>query len=407
VESGGRLQRILYIMQKQKPIIETSLTERADERERSDQLRTMTKVASGLVSMGLVVSAGLTVFYLTLLVNDAAGLPDPYGVLLGLLVGVVAIVPAELALVVWKERLAGQENITGGQRTTAVTALFLAGIFAALTTSSFFSYFLPQLFTPGYIAAAPMLNVAGIVGAWVVFIMAIVMYSITSRETNQNLSQAKAFQAMFDARMSVLKAAAEAIRTDAENTINAMEQGGVFERDARQLIIASLGMDDNRLDLLPEPAVSSVPSQTSPNSDRRGKTAVSPTPSPAYAKQDSSQERPSIGFGGGSRDVNLVDMAEAMTSAAVSPTPKMLTFENGQWMTTWVASDGQGYAAPISLDPDPAIAWADVGKRGIVPHGMTYRTFADLHGRQYGRQNQTPDNGANFTNRPGNGRQGG
>jgi hypothetical protein len=241
-------------MQKQKPIIETSLSERADERERSDQLRNMTKAAAWLVGLGLVVSAVLTVFYLTLLVNDAAGLPDPYGVLLGLLVGIVAIVPAELALIVWRERLAGERNITGGQRATAVTALFLAGIFAALTTSSFFSYFLPQLFTPGYIAAAPMLNVLAIVGSWIVFIMAIVFYSITSRDTTQNISQAKAFQAMFDARMSVLKSAAEAIRTDAENTINAMEKGGVFERDARQLIIASLGMEDNRLDLLPEPA---------------------------------------------------------------------------------------------------------------------------------------------------------
>ena len=238
-------------MRKQKPIIETSLSERADERERSDQLRNMTKLANWLVNLGLIVSAVLTVVYLMLLVNEAAGLPDPYGLLFGSLVGLVAIVPAELALIVWRERLAGDGDITGGQRATAVTALFLAGIFAALTTSSFFSYFLPQLFSPNYIAIAPALNVAAIVGSWVVFIMAIVMYSITSRETRQNLAQAKAGQSMFDARISVLKAAAEAIRTDAENTIDAMEKGGVFSEDARRLIIASLGMDDNRLKALP------------------------------------------------------------------------------------------------------------------------------------------------------------
>jgi hypothetical protein len=241
-------------MQKQKPIIETSLSERADERERGETLRFMTRVAGGLVNLGLVVSAVLTVIYLMLLVDDAMTLPDPYGLLFGLLVGIVAIVPAELALIVWRERLAGDAAITSGQRATAVTALFLAGIFAALTTSSFFSYFLPQLFSPSYIAIAPALNVGAIVGSWVVFIMAIVFYSITSRETKQNLSQAKAEQSMFDARISVLKAAAEAIRTDAENTINAMEQNGIFERDARRLIIASLGMDDDGLDLLPEPA---------------------------------------------------------------------------------------------------------------------------------------------------------
>jgi hypothetical protein len=241
-------------MQKQKPIIETSLSERADERERSETLRFMTKAAAWLVGLGLVVSAVLTVIYLMLLVDDAMTLPDPYGLLFGFLVGVVAIVPAELALIVWRERLAGDTAITSGQRWTAVIALFLAGIFAALTTSSFFSYFLPQLFSPSYIAIAPALNVGAIVGSWIVFLMAIVMYSITSRETKQNLSQAKAQQSMFDARISVLKAAAEAIRTDAEATITAMEKGGIFERDARQLIIASLGMDDNRLDLLPEPA---------------------------------------------------------------------------------------------------------------------------------------------------------
>jgi fluoride ion exporter CrcB/FEX len=240
-------------MQKQKPIIETSLSERADERERSDGQRFMTKVAGALVNLGLVVSAVLTNIYLMLLVDEATTLPDPYGLLFGFLVGIVAIVPAELALIVWRERLAGDAKITSGQRATAVTALFLAGIFSALTTSSFFSYFLPQLFSPNYIAIAPALNVAAIVGSWIVFIMAIVFYSITSRETKQNLSQAKAQQSMFDARISVLKAAAEAIRTDAEATINVMEQGGVFSQDARRLIIASLGMDEERLRGLPEP----------------------------------------------------------------------------------------------------------------------------------------------------------
>jgi hypothetical protein len=241
-------------MQKQKPIIETSLSERADERERGETLRFMTKAATGLVNLGLVVSAVLTIIYLMLLVDDAMTLPDPYGLLFGFLVGIVAIVPAELALIVWRERLAGDAAITSGQRATAVAALFLAGIFAALTTASFFSYFLPQLFPPNYIAIAPALNVGAIVGSWIVFLMAIVFYSITSRETKQNLAQAKAQQSMFDARISVLKAAAEAIRTDAEATITAMERGGVFERDARRLIVASLGMEDDRLDALPEPA---------------------------------------------------------------------------------------------------------------------------------------------------------
>lgn len=239
-------------MRKQKPIIDQSLAERADERERAVNWRAAAAVASALVNVGLAISAVLTVIYLMLLVDDAAGLPSPYGLLFGLLVGFVAIVPAELALVIWRARLAADDTITTAQRVTAVVAMIAAGMFSALTTSSFFSYFLPQLFPLSYMAVAPALNVGAIVGSWVVFILAIVAYSIGSRQTQQNLSQAKAHQAVFDARMTVLKSAAEAIRIEAENMVKQMDDAGVFRHDAQNLILASLGMDDGRLAALPD-----------------------------------------------------------------------------------------------------------------------------------------------------------
>lgn len=248
-------------MQKQKPIIDQSLSERADERERIGNWRAAAAVASALVNVGLAISAVLTVIYLMLLVDDAAGLPSPYGLLFGLLVGVVAIVPAELALVIWRARLAADDTITTAQRVTAVVAMLAAGMFSALTTSSFFSYFLPQLFPLSYMAVAPALNVGAIVGSWVVFILAIVAYSIGSRQTQQNLSQAKAHQAVFDARMTVLKSAAEAIRIEAEAMVKQMDDAGVFRDDAQNLILASLGMDDGRL--------ASLPAQTQTDQERR------------------------------------------------------------------------------------------------------------------------------------------
>lgn len=268
-------------MQTQKPIIDQTLSERADEREQRTAGRNMAGVAAWLVNVGLTISAALTTIYLMLLVDAAAGLPFPYGLLFGLLVGIVAIVPAELALVIWRARLASDEAITTGQRATAVIAMLAAGIFSALTTSSFFSYFLPQLFPPSFMAIAPALNVGAIVGSWIVFILAIVAYSISSRQTQQNLSQARAFQSVFDARMVVLKSASEAIRIEAENMVNEMDQHRIFKEDARRLILASLGMDESRLELPaqtgtitpigqnysrtePQPARQSKPTQTGP-----------------------------------------------------------------------------------------------------------------------------------------------
>jgi fluoride ion exporter CrcB/FEX len=182
-----------------------------------------------------------------LLVEEAAGLAAPYGLLFGVLVGVVAIVPAEIGLFIWRARLSADSAITIGQRTTAVFAMIMAGIFSALTTSSFFSYFLPQLFPSNYLAIAPAMNVGAIVGSWIVFIMSIVFYSIFSRYTQQNLSQAKARQSIFDARMVILRSAGEAIRAEAENIVNDMNARGVFRQDAQDLILASLGMAPERL----------------------------------------------------------------------------------------------------------------------------------------------------------------
>lgn len=260
-------------MQKQKPIIEQSLSERADERTRQESGRNMANVASWLVNIGLGISAFLTIVYLMLLVDAAAGLPSPYGLIFGVLVGIVAIVPAEMALVIWRARLSNEPTITRNQRATAVLAMLAAGVFSALTTSSFFSYFLPQLFPPSYMAIASALNVGAIIGSWIVFILAIVFYGIFSRQTAQNLAQANAYQSVFNARMEVLKSAGEAIRIEAENLVKDMNTNGVFKEDARMLILGSLGMDETRMTqlgdgtrqaTLPEPARQSKSTQTGP-----------------------------------------------------------------------------------------------------------------------------------------------
>ena len=369
--------------------VDKTLEERADEREAAARSRTMTKVAGALVNLGLGVSALLTIAYLTLLTQEAAGLLDPWGYVLGGLVGIVAIIPAELGLIIWRERLAGERQITGFQRGTAVVAMLLAGVFSALTTSSFFSYTLPQLFPPSYLAIAPTLNVGAIVGAWIVFILAVVFYAVSSRETQQNLASAAAFQSMFDARVAVLRSSAEAVRTGAQNTVVAMEQMGVFERDARRLIVGSLGYDADALATLPHLAKTTIdqPPADDPSTDGP------PTDGPP-ADGPPADARPTFPS---DYEINLVDLAEQVTFNPVNTvtpgSPKILTHDGKEWLETWVGGDGITYAQPTKLSSDAATAWHDAKQRGIVPDGMSWDRFKKLHttgnftnGRSSGRQ---------------------
>lgn len=225
-----------------------TLAQQSDFRDTADSSKGKSTVAAWMVNIGVFISAVLTVIYLMLLVENAVVLPSPWGLIFGLIVGFVAIIPAEMALFVWEIRLRSDRSITTGQRTVAVTAMVLAGFFSALTTSSFFSYFLPQLFPQSYMALAPTLNVGAIVGSWVVFIMSVVAYGINSRETKQNIAEAKAMQSIFDARMSILKSGAEAIRQEADGIIEGMHQEGFFRRDATQLITQNLGLDAGRVE---------------------------------------------------------------------------------------------------------------------------------------------------------------
>ena len=373
--------------------VDKTLEERADERDATARNRTMTKVAGALVNFGLVVSALLTIAYLTLLTQEAAGLADPWGYILGLLVGLVAIIPAELGLVIWRERLAGERQITGSQRLTAVVAMLLAGVFSALTTSSFFSYSLPQLFPASYLAIAPTLNVGAIVGAWIVFIMAVVFYSISSRETQQNLASAAAFQAMFDARVSVLRSSAEAVRAGSEATVTAMEQSGIFDRDVKRLIIGSLGYDDQALAMLPSANV-------------QPDTAV-PGPTPAIAHQpEANPKRPSIGFSLVDLGYTDHDQPDQVQPDQVQPDqaqpdrgekiqyypaseapeggPATLTFGDHEWKMMWVGNDGLAYSRTAHLPSDPSKAWAAASSQ--LPPGMNYEKFVQLHRRHNDHQ---------------------
>lgn len=251
-------------MKKEKPIIEQSLTDKADERSRVETGRAAANAAGWLVNVGIAVSAILTVIYLMLLTQAAVGLPTPFNWIFGLLVGVVAIVPAEMAMLIWLARIGNEIAITKSQQKIARAAVFMAGVFSALTTSSFFSYFLPQLFPAGYLAIAPTLNVTAIIGSWIVFIMANVLWGMYSRQTKQNLAEAEAHQKIFDARFSVLKAAGEAIRVEADKLVKLMDEENVFSEDARQLILSSLGMDEDRSRLLEGNAVRPTPQQEEP-----------------------------------------------------------------------------------------------------------------------------------------------
>lgn len=225
-----------------------TLAQQSDHRETASKSKGRSTLAAWMVNIGILISAALTIIYLMLLVEGAVYLPSPWGLIFGLLVGTVAIIPAEMALFVWEIRLRSDRSITDGQRRVSVVAMVLAGVFSALTTSSFFSYFLPGLFPQSYMALAPTLNVGAIVGSWIVFIMSVVAYGINSRETKQNIAEARAHQSIFDARMTILSSGAEAIRIEADGLVEEMHQAGFFRRDATALITSHLGLDAARVD---------------------------------------------------------------------------------------------------------------------------------------------------------------
>lgn len=275
-------------MSQNKPIIKQSLADKANERDKKEAGRAMSTVSGGLVNLCLIISAVLTIIYLMLIVEEATGLPSPYGYLLGLLVGIVAVMPAEMALTVWRSRLNSDHLITGGQRNTAVIAIILAGLFSAATTSSFFSYFLPHLFPPSFLAIAPSINVGAIVGSWITFLLAVVAYDVFSRQTQQNLAQAKANQGIFDARMDVLRSAGEAIREEAEKLINDMDEGGIFGEDALRLILNALGMGSDRLEGIDTPQPGR-PKQLQGNG--RKELTAPPRPEPT-TKQEAAEMTP-------------------------------------------------------------------------------------------------------------------
>jgi len=90
-------------------------------------------------------------------------------------------------------------------------------------------------------------------------------------------------QSVFNARMSVLTGAAEAIRQEADTLIAQMDNEGVFATDARALIVTALGMGEERLSSPALPAMSKQPAQsmgftTPPASDfvGFGQTAEAP-----------------------------------------------------------------------------------------------------------------------------------
>ena len=227
--------------------LERSLLDRSRQEEKRQLGYTAAKGANFMVDFGLTVSAVLTVIYLAVLVGEVIGIASPWNWLVGVFVGVVAIVPAELGLVIWRTFLKGDPDITDVQRWTAITAMIFAGVFSALTTSSFFSYFLPGLFTAWYLDIAPTLNIAAIVGSWIVFILATVAWNVSSQQTKQNLESAKANNALFMSQIDLIKAYVQAVREDSGALIGQMDEGNAFWGDAQKWAEANLGLSDGRV----------------------------------------------------------------------------------------------------------------------------------------------------------------
>lgn len=227
-------------------IRKTGLLAQADEAQAQDAARDAVGRSNALVNIGLALSALLSVLYITLALGPGLAVPAPFNYVLAVFVGIVSIVPAELAIYIWRARLQGDVNITGAQRAIAAVCMVLAGISAAVTTMSFFGWALASLFPAFWLDAQPVANLGAILGAWLVFILGSIGYDTTSVTTRLNLQMANAMNRIHRTRANLIKSAAQAIGNETDTLVSDMDAAHLFAIDAQAMIADLLGLDAGR-----------------------------------------------------------------------------------------------------------------------------------------------------------------
>jgi hypothetical protein len=241
------------------------------------------------VRVGLALSALLSVLYITLALSPVIGIPSPWSWAVGVFVGLMSVVPAELAMSIWMARLQGDLSITSNQKWVAIICLVLAGIAAAVTTTSFFAWALGGLFPSVWVDdVQPYANLGAILGAWVVFIIGIIGYHIAAINTQQNLEEAEAHNLLRQTQFDIIKAWAMATANEADNLVANMDNKRLFANDAMKMINAFMGDNDERANIV-EGFVTKIQSNDAPRQEPQHATAVASQTAPQPARVEPAQ----------------------------------------------------------------------------------------------------------------------
>ena len=227
-----------------------TLLEKAKDRKRTARKKSGQKRTEGIVKAGLILSAALTIIYLTIAIYNALVGWGWHPILAGgvaLFVGVIAIVPGEMAVNLWMDRLQTDRDITGGQIAVAWFGGISAVLASAVATISFFAFILDN-FSPGWYdnETAASVNLISVGASWMIFLTCIFLYKALSIASKQNKRLAEARNDMKEADADMLEALAQAKREATDRMLAQLEDAGVFLDNAFTHLGQEIEITDER-----------------------------------------------------------------------------------------------------------------------------------------------------------------
>lgn len=220
----------------------------AAEKDRARGLRDRYGRAEIAIKVGLVLSAVISIIGVTWAVYQsfvdpaaAVRMASQVAGALAFFVAIASVVPAEIALFAWGERLMTYQDITGGQRAIAVLGMAIAAVASVATTTAAFITWLPGWF--GFLAQSQSyFTIAAIVLGWIGLLGCIIAYIALDRASKNNAARAGARNRLQDAQNDTLRAIAESMDREMSALVKRLNAENYFEAFARQAMSNMLGV---------------------------------------------------------------------------------------------------------------------------------------------------------------------
>lgn len=252
-----------------------TLVSLADQAIENTKAQGRNGMADTAVIIGLLLSALFTIIYMVVALGGAMlemGWSSIVSYLMGVMLGIAAIMPGEGAIWIWKTKLQTDTKINEKQKSVAWVAGLLAAISASVSTVSFFAYLLQSLMPQWYNGdTASGVNIINIAASWAVFGIGVFVYYGFSSETKSNIERAAALNLVDDGINSMIKGLAVGITNSVDDLIEEMREAGSFAAPALKIVSRHMGEDftpPTGQHQLPAPttAVAHQPQQPAPTS---------------------------------------------------------------------------------------------------------------------------------------------